>query len=163
MTLPVQLINFAVANAMRQTTREDAAAALIAALRCVRCIVNEREGFASVCALDDGVREYLLMQRLRDHGSDATKPCPLPQASWSRTRQVAIALLEDAVAVIMSGNGVAPVGLIAGGVVHHLLGHLIGCLGGLPDADELLAAIRGAEGGDTSVAQPEAPAVIRIH
>jgi hypothetical protein len=165
MDLPIQLIDFAVANAASRTTREDVTAGLVAALRCVRSVVSQREGFASLCALDDGIRERLLMERLRqrDGGAAESQFPPLPQASWSRTRQIATAILTDVVALILTANGPVPFGLIAGGMVHYLLSHLIGCLGGPPDADELLTAVRGAEESLAAGIGPEPPTVIRVH
>jgi len=165
MNLPIQIINFALANAAHHATREDVAAGLIAALRSVRSVVSEREGFASLCALDDGIREHLLKARLRQHEPRAaeSRPRSLPQESQSRTRQIATAMLRDAVTFIMTAVGPVPVGLIAGGVVHHLVRHLIECLGGPPDADELIKAIRDPEGIQWVATGSELPMVVRIH
>jgi hypothetical protein len=165
MNLPIQIINFAVANTARQTTREDVVVGLVSALRRVRSFVSEKEGFASLCALDDGIREYLLSQQLhqRRQGEADLQPRSLPQPSWTRTRQIATAMLDDAVTLIMTASGPVPVGFIAGGVVHCLLEHLVACLGGPPDAGELLTAVRGPEGMHAAPAEPEMPALVRIH
>ncbi|MBP2297044.1 hypothetical protein [Azospirillum rugosum] len=165
MTLHLQLIDFAVANAARHTTPEDVAAALLAALRRVRAAVGEAEGFASQCALDDGIRENLLMERLRrlDGSGDPPASRPVPPISETRTRRIAMTMLDDVMGLILTGGGPIPIGLLAGGVTHHLLGHLVRCLGGAPDAEELLAFIRGTESDPATVTEAEPPRVVRIH
>ncbi|MBP2294342.1 hypothetical protein [Azospirillum rugosum] len=167
MTLPIHLhlVNFAVANAARQTSREDTAAAILSALRGIRSAVRDRDDFASLCALDDGIRDHVLAQHLRQRRfGGADRPAQaLPQPSLTRNRRVATAILDEAVSFIMAANGPVPAGLLAGEVVHGLLGHLTACLGGPPCAEDLLAALRGPEDGRVEPGEAERPDIARVH
>jgi hypothetical protein len=161
---PTRLVDFAVVNAKRQAMDTDVAAGLVAALRSVRSILADREGFASVCALDDGIRSLLMAARLHQRFSESELlPRALPEPSETRSRRIAVAILDDVVTFIMIASGPVPVGLTAGQLTDHLLGHLIGQLGGPPDTDMLLAAIRKPGEVNVPAVGSDPWTVVRVH
>ena len=161
MMIIAQLIGMTAANAARRASREEVAAGILAGLRRTRSILDEQLGYMASRMFDDGVREFLVMNRLR---RGLSEPPPLLSAEGgaeTQARRVAVTMFEDIVGFCATLPGPSPVVTLAGGVAPALLSQMAELLGGLPDVDELLARV-GSPLGRAGAEEPD-PAVIRIH
>lgn len=161
MMIIAQLIGMTAANAARRASREEVADGILAGLRRTRAILDEQLGYMAARVFDDGVREFLIVNRLRRGPSEAPATLPAEGGAQTQARRVAVTMFEDIVGFCATLPGPSPVVTLAGGVAPALLSQLAELMGGLPDADELLARV-GAPEAREGAEEPD-PAVIRIH